>query len=140
MKTTIKTFEQNPIRRVWDEKEEKWWFSVVDVVAALTDQPDHRRAQSYWTTLKNRLKTEGSEVVTKCDHLKMRASDGKFYVTDAANTETMFRLIQSIPSPKAEPLKLWLAKVGYERLKETADPQLAVDRARKCWKMVFVLA
>ena len=102
---------------------------MVDVVATLTGQIDHKRAQSYWTTLKNRLKDEGSEVVTKCDQLKMQASDGKYYLTDAADTETMFRIIQSIPSPNAEPFKLWLARVGYERLEETTDPELAITRA-----------
>ena len=105
------------------------WFSIVDVVAALTEQADHKRAQSYWTTLKNRLKQEGSEVITKCDQLKMQASDGKYYVTDAADTETMFRIIQSIPSPKAEPFKLWLARVGYERVEEAEDPEKAIQRA-----------
>jgi len=114
----ITIFKGKKIRRVWDSKKEKWYFSVVDVVAVLTDQPEHKKAQSYWTTLKNRLKEEGSEVVTKCDQLKMRASDGKYYTTDSADVETLFRLIQSIPSPNAEPFKLWLAKVGYERLEE----------------------
>ncbi|MBU1262795.1 hypothetical protein KJ640_07610 [bacterium] len=109
-------FEGKKNRRIWDEKQEKWYFSVVDIIAILTDQPEHKRAKSYWTTLKNRLKEEGSEVVTKCDHLKMMASDGKYYLTDAADAETLLRLIQSVPSPKAEPIKLWLAKVGYERM------------------------
>ncbi len=127
----IAIFEDHPVRRAWVEKEEKWYFSVVDIIAILTEQPDHKRAQSYWTTLKNRLKTEGSEVVTKCDQLKMRSSDGKSYLTDAADVETVFRLVQSIPSPKAEPFKLWLAKVGYERMQETVDPELAVARGRK---------
>ena len=130
---TIAIFERNQIRRHWDEDKELWYFSIVDVIAALTEQPDHKRAQSYWTTLKNRLKQEGSEVVTKCDQLKMRASDGKYYLTDAADTEAMLRLIQSIPSPNAEPFKLWLARVGYERLEETADPELAINRALKTY-------
>jgi len=132
----IAIFEDHPVRRAWVEKEEKWYFSVVDIIAILTEQPDHKRAQSYWTTLKNRLKTEGSEVVTKCDQLKMRSSDGKSYLTDAADVETVFRLVQSIPSPKAEPFKLWLAKVGYERMQETVDPELAVARGRKTWQMM----
>ena len=126
-KTSV--FSGQEIRRFWNEKEEKWYFSVVDVIAALIDQTEHKKAQSYWTTLKNRLKNEGSEVVTKCDRLKMEASDGKFYPTDAADTETVFRLIQSIPSPKAEPFKLWLARVGYERVEEVEDPEKAIQRA-----------
>jgi len=129
----IAIFDGAQIRRHWDEEKELWYFSVVDVISALTGQIDHRRAQSYWTTLKNRLKEEGSQVVTKCDHLKMEASDGKFYVTDVADTEVMLRLIQSIPSPNAEPFKLWLAQVGYERLEETADPELAISRALKTY-------
>ncbi|MDP3725211.1 MAG: BRO family protein [Nanoarchaeota archaeon] len=130
---TIAIFEGNQIRRLWDDEKELWYFSIVDVVAVLTGRPDHKRAQSYWTTLKNRLKEEGSEVVTKCDQLKMRASDGKYYLTDAADTEVMLRLIQSIPSRSAEPFKLWLARTGYERLEETADPELAINRALKTY-------
>ena len=133
-KAKIAIFEGKRIRRHWDEKFEKWYFSIVDVIAALTDQPEHKKAQSYWTTLKNRLKEEGSEVVTKCDQLKMLASDGKVYLTDAADTETMLRLIQSIPSPNAEPFKLWLARVGYERLEEAADPELAINRALNSYR------
>ena len=125
----IAIFEGQQIRRHWDNEKELWFFSIVDVAAALTQQADHKRAQSYWTTLKSRLKQEGSEVVTKCDQLKMRASDGKYYLTDAADTETMFRIIQSIPSPKAEPFKLWLAQVGYERVEEAEDPEKAIQRA-----------
>ena len=120
----IAIFEGKQIRRHWDEEKELWYFSIVDVIATLTEQLDHKKAQSYWTTLKNRLKQEGSEVVTKCDQLKMQATDGKYYLTDVFDTEGMFRIIQSIPSPKAEPFKLWLARVGYERLEETADPEL----------------
>lgn len=126
----IAVFGGKQIRRHWDEEKEKWYFAVVDIVAVLTGQYEHKKAQSYWTTLKNRLKKEeGSEVVTKCDQLKMRASDGKYYLTDAADTEAMFRIIQSIPSPKAEPFKLWLARVGYERVEETEDPEKAIRRA-----------
>ena len=128
------SFQNKKIRRHWDEKHEKWYFSVVDIVAVLTDQSEHRKAQSYWTTLKNRLKKEGSEVVTKCDQLKMMASDGKYYLTDAADVETILRFIQSIPSPKAEPFKLWLAKVGYERMQETVDPERSLNRARENWQ------
>lgn len=122
-------FSGQEIRRTWDEDQEKWYFSVVDVVAALINQADHKKSQSYWTTLKNRLKNEGSQVVTKCDQLKMMASDGKYYLTDTADTETIFRIIQSIPSSKAEPFKLWLARVGYERVEEVEDPERAIQRA-----------
>ncbi|OIO50582.1 MAG: hypothetical protein AUJ36_00025 [Parcubacteria group bacterium CG1_02_41_26] len=128
---SIAVFENEPVRRVWDAKKEKWFFSVVDVVRILTESVD---AGAYWRKLKERLLKEGgNETVTKCHGLKMIAPDGKMRLTDVADTETMFRLIQSIPSPKAEPFKLWLAKVGYERLQETANPELAVNRARKHW-------
>src|SRR3990167_2757365 len=118
--TSLAIFETHKIRRHYDEKTEKWYFSVIDIVAALTEQLDYSRAKTYWTTLKNRLKNEGSELVTKCDQLKMLAQDGKMRETDVANVETILRLIQSVPSKKAEPIKLWLAKVGYERLQEVA--------------------
>lgn len=127
-------FEDFPVRRRWIEKEEKWYFSVIDIISVLIGQTDYKKAKSYWATLKNRLKKEGSELVTKCDQLKMQSADGKFYKTDVADVETIFRLVQSVPSPKAEPFKLWLAKVGYERLQETANPELAVNRARKTWQ------
>ena len=127
-------FEGQKIRRVWNDKKEKWYFSVVDIIAVLTIQPEHKKAQSYWTTLKNRLKEEGSEVVTKCDQLKMEAADGKYYSTDAADVETLLRLIQSVPSPKAEPIKIWLARVGYERIHETTDPEKSVNRGRVNWQ------
>ncbi|MBU1130988.1 hypothetical protein KJ840_02545 [Patescibacteria group bacterium] len=126
----IAIFEGKTIRRHWDAEKELWYFSVVDVVGVLSASDDPR---NYWKVLKSRLKQEGSEVVTKCNQLKMRAADGKFYLTDAADTETMLRLIQSIPSPNAEPFKLWLARVGYERLEETADPELAINRALKTY-------
>ena len=125
-KKKVAIFEDKKIRRAWDDKKELWYFSVVDVVGALGASEDPR---NYWKVLKNRLKQEGSEVVTKCNQLKMQATDGKFYLTDAADTETMFRIIQSIPSPKAEPFKLWLARVGYERIEETEDPEKAIQRA-----------
>jgi hypothetical protein len=134
MNNDLALFEGYQIRRLYDEKTETWWFSVVDIVRVLTQQPDHRKAQSYWTTLKNRLKTEGSQVVTKCDHLKMPAADGKSYLTDVATAETLLRLVQSVPSPKAEPIKLWLAKVGYERMQEIADPARSLARARETWQ------
>ncbi|OIO06972.1 hypothetical protein COX67_05420 [Candidatus Falkowbacteria bacterium CG_4_10_14_0_2_um_filter_36_22] len=129
IETKIAIFKGKQIRKRWDEEKEKWFFSVVDIVVVLLGQSEHRKAQSYWTTLKNRLKDEGSEVVTKCDQLKLEASDGKFYLTDVADTETMFRIIQSIPSPNAEPFKLWLARVGYERVEEAEDPEKAIHRA-----------
>lgn len=124
----ISIFEGRSIRRSWNEKEEKWYFSVVDVVAALV-QADFQVARNYWKVLKNRLKAEGSEAVTKCNQLKMLSIDGKMRFTDVADTEVMLRIIQSIPSPKAEPFKLWLARVGYERIEETHDPELAINRA-----------
>ena len=109
MKNDLAIFEGHEIRRIYDETTETWFFSVVDIIQVLTQQPDHKKAQSYWTTLKNRLKAEGSEVVTNCDQLKLPAVDGKSYLTDVANAETLLRLVQSVPSPKAEPIKLWLA-------------------------------
>ncbi len=126
-------FEDKTIRREWDAEKEMWYFSVIDIIAVLTGQTDFKKAQSYWTTLKSRLKQEGNESVTKCDKLKLQSADGKYYKTDVADTEVILRLIQSIPSPKAEPFKLWLARVGYERLEETADPELAINRALKTY-------
>ena len=124
-------FEGKHIRREWNEEKELWYFSVVDVIAALTKS---NNPQVYWRVLKKRLLDEGSsETVTKCNGLKMIAEDGKMRLTDVADTETMLRLIQSIPSPNAEPFKLWLARVGYERLEETADPELAISRALKTY-------
>jgi hypothetical protein len=134
MNNDLAIFEGYQIRRHYDERTETWWFSVVDIIRVLTQQPNHRKAQSYWTTLKNRLKAEGSQVVTKCDQLKMPAADGKSYLTDVATAETLLRLVQSVPSPKAEPIKLWLAKVGYERMQEIADPARSLARARETWQ------
>lgn len=122
----IKLFEEKRIRTHWDSEKEKWYFSIVDVIAVLTDSENPRH---YWTVLKGRLRNEGNETVTNCERLKMLASDGKMRLTDVADTEQLLRLIQSIPSPKAEPFKMWLAKVGSERIDETADPELAIDRA-----------
>ncbi len=127
-------FENKSIRRLWDEKREKWFFSIIDIVAILIDQPNFKKSQSYWTTLKNRLKKEGNESVTNCDKLKMLSADGKYYKTDAGDLEMIFRLIQSVPSPKAEPIKLWLAKVGHERVQEINDPEKALNRARSHWQ------
>jgi hypothetical protein len=123
--TSIKVFEHRQIRTSWNDEEEKWYFSIVDVVGVLTDSPN---PNNYWKVLKHRLTKEGSELVTNCNQLKMRSSDGKFYKTDVADTEQLFRLIQSIPSPKAEPFKLWIAKVARERLDEIEDPELGIDR------------
>jgi hypothetical protein len=131
---SLTLFESFKIRRHYDEARETWYFSVIDVVAALIDQSDFKKAQSYWTTLKNRLKQEGNQFVTNCDKLKLKSADGKYYKTDAADVETLLRLIQSVPSPKAEPIKLWLAKTGYERLQEIADPERALNRARDYWR------
>ena len=125
----IQLFENQRIRTAWDEEKEEWYFSVVDVVAVLTDQPDQRHAAKYWSVLKTRLKKEGSELTTNCSQLKMRSADGKRYNTDVADTEQLLRIIQSIPSPKAEPFKLWLAQVGRERIEETIDPELTIERA-----------
>ena len=125
-KKQITIFEGKQIRRHWDEEKELWYFSVVDIVGALNASEDPR---NYWKVLKNRLKQEGSEVVTKCNQLKLQSSDGKYYLTDVASTEGILRIIQSIPSPKAEPFKLWLARVGYERIEETEDPEKAIQRA-----------
>lgn len=130
----ITIFEGKKIRRHWDEKQEKWFFSVVDIIQILTNQADFQLARNYWKVLKNRLNKEGSETVTKCNRLKMKAEDGKLRETDAADVETLLRLIQSIPSPKAEPVKLWLARVGYERMQETIDPEKSINRARKNWQ------
>ena len=134
MKSNLAIFEDYKIRRLYDEETETWFFSVVDIIQALTQQPDFQAARNYWKVLKNRLNKEGSETVTKCNRLKMVAEDGKLRFTDVANVETLLRLIQSVPSPKAEPIKLWLAKVGYERMQEMADPERSVDRARENWQ------
>jgi len=133
-KNSLAIFESFRIRRIYDEKTETWYFSVIDIIAALTEQTEYNRAKSYWTTLKNRLKSEGSEVVTKCDRLKILAQDGKMRETDMATTENILRIVQIVPSKKAEPIKLWLAKVGYERMQEMVDPEKALDRSREYWQ------
>jgi hypothetical protein len=127
-------FETHAIRRVYDEKTEIWWFSVVDIIRVLVQQPDYQTARKYWNKLKERLGKEGSQLVTNCHQLKMTAEDGKQRLTDVATAETLLRLVQSVPSPKAEPIKLWLAKVGHERLQEMADPALSLARARETWQ------
>ena len=132
----LKTYENRPIRTAWDEEREEWYFSIVDVIAVLTDQPTYDGARNYWRVLKSRLKSEGAnELVTNCNQLKMVSpKDGKRYKTDVADTEQLFRIIQSIPSPKAEPFKMWLAQVGRERIEETIDPEQAVDRALETYQ------
>ncbi len=134
MDTNLTVFEDYKIRRIYDEETEAWLFSIIDIVQALTQQPEYQAARKYWKVLKGRLKKDGSEVVTKCYQLKLASIDGKKYLTDVANTETILRLVQSVPSPKAEPIKLWLAKVGYERMKEMSDPSLSLNRARETWQ------
>lgn len=135
MKKDLAIFEEYEIRRVYDEEKEIWYFSVIDIIQVLTQQPDYQAARNYWKVLKNRLKKEGGDqTVTKCNQLKLLAPDGKNRLTDVADPETLLRLIQSVPSPKAEPIKLWLAKVGYERMQEMADPELSLDRARDTWQ------
>lgn len=126
-------FENFKIRRHFDEKKEVWYFSVVDIVAALTEQTDFQIARAYWKKLAQRLREEGSQVVTNCHRLKLLAADGKMRETDVANVETLLRIIQTVPSKKAEPIKLWLAKVGYERMQELENPELGINRARENW-------
>jgi len=130
MGDNVQLFENQPIRAAWDEEKEEWYFSVVDVVGVLTEQNNYDGARNYWKVLKIRLKAEGNQLVTNCNQLKMKSpKDGKSYKTDVADTEQLLRIIQSIPSPKAEPFKLWLAQVGRERMEETIDPELTIDRA-----------
>ena len=134
MKNKLAIFEDYKIRRVYDEETETWYFSVVDIIQALLQQQDFQTARKYWNKLKERLNKEGSQTVTNCHQLKMLADDGKMRLTDAATPEVLLRLIQSVPSPKAEPIKLWLAKVGYERMQDMADPARSLDRAREYWQ------
>ncbi|MBC8211512.1 MAG: Bro-N domain-containing protein [Gammaproteobacteria bacterium] len=134
MNDDMTLFEDYQIRRVYDEDTEVWWFSVIDIMQVLTQQADYQTARKYWNKLKQRLKKEGSQSVTDCHRLKLIAADGKKYLTDVATAETLLRLVQSVPSPKAEPIKLWLAKVGYERMQEMADPAISLNRARETWQ------
>ena len=129
--TAIKLFEAKQVRSVWDAEKGRWFFSIVDVVEILTDSPNPRK---YWSVLKTRLRKEGSQLTTDCSQLKLQAADGKFYLSDVADTEQLLRLIQSIPSPKAEPFKRWLARVGYERLEEIENPELAAKRMRELYR------
>ncbi|GHT88236.1 hypothetical protein FACS189474_3090 [Bacteroidia bacterium] len=130
----IKIFEDKKIRTMWNMDEEEWYFSVVDVVGVLTDQADHSGARNYWKVLKNRLKSEGNETVTNCNQLKLPAEDGKMRLTDVANTQQLFRLIQSIPSPKAEPFKNWIAQIAKERIDQLQDPELSIEQAMTDYK------
>jgi hypothetical protein len=133
MKNKIQLFQDKKIRTHWDEDKELWYFSVVDIVKILTEQKNHQGARNYWRVLKHRLLKEGNQTVTNCNRLKMKATDGKMRLTDVADTKGIFRLIQSIPSPKAEPFKIWLAKVGAQRIDEIDNPELAFDRAMKTY-------
>ena len=135
----IQLFEDQPIRAAWDTEQEEWYFSVIDVVAVLTDQPDYQSARNYWKVTKKRLKDEGNEPVTHCNRLKMTAADGKRRLTDVATTEQLLRIVQSIPSPKAEPFRIWLAQVGRERIEETIDPEQAIDRALETYQRMYVI-
>ncbi len=130
----IKLFESQQIRSEWDAEAEKWWFSVLDVVAVLTDQPDYKKVRNYWKWLKNKLIAEGSQLVSATNQLKLTAADGKRYLTDVADTEQILRLIQSIPSKRAEPFKLWLAEVGSQRLDQLQDPELSIEQAMRDYK------
>jgi len=131
---SLAVFEGKRIRRHYDADADTWYFSIVDIVQVLIQQPDYQTARKYWNKLKERLKKEGSESVTNCHRLKLEAADGKKYLTDVADPETLLRMIQSVPSPKAEPIKLWLAKVGYERMQDMADPARSLNRAREFWR------
>ena len=130
-KESIRLFEERKVRAIWDDEQEEWYFSIVDVISILTDSPNPRK---YWSVLKTRLKREGSELTTNCSQLKMQAADGKKYLTDVANTEQLFHLIQSVPSPKAEPFKLWIAQVAKERLDQMQDPELSIEQAMADYK------
>lgn len=131
---SLAVFEEKTIRRHYDEGTDTWYFSIVDIVQVLIQQPDYQTARKYWNKLKERLKAESSQLVTNCHRLKMTAADGRMRLTDVADPETLLRLIQSVPSPKAEPIKLWLAKVGYERMQDMADPARSLNRAREFWQ------
>ena len=131
----VQRFEDQPIRAAWDEEQEEWYCSIIDVIQVLIDQSDYNTARKYWNKLKQRLKDEGSQLVTNCHQLKLKSpKDGKRYATDVATIQQLFRIIQSVPSPKAEPIKVWLAQVGRERIEETIDPEQAIDRALETYQ------
>ena len=126
-KESLQLFETKKVRTIWDDEQEKWYFAIVDVVAVLTEQNDYQTSRNYWKVLKNRLKNEGNETVTNCNQFKLQAADGKMRLTDVADTEQLFRLIQSIPSPKAEPFKIWMSQVASNRLEQMQDPELSIE-------------
>ena len=126
---SLQLFEKKKVRTIWDDEQEKWYFAIVDVVAVLTEQNDYQISRNYWKVLKNRLKNEGNETVTNCNRFKLQAADGKMRLTDVADTEQLFRLIQSIPSPKAEPFKVWMSQVASSRLDQMQDPELSIEQA-----------
>ena len=128
-KESLQLFETKKVRTIWDDEQEKWYFAIVDVVAVLTEQNDYQTSRNYWKVLKNRLKNEGNETVTNCNQFKLQAADGKMRLTDVADTEQLFRLIQSIPSPKAEPFKIWMSQVASSRLEQMQDPELSIEQA-----------
>jgi len=134
LQSSLAIFENFKIRRIWDDNLEKWYFSVIDITQVLTQQSDYQTARKYWNKLKERLIKEGNQSVTNCHRLKFMANDGKYYKTDGSDVETLLRIIQSVPSPKAEPVKIWLAKVGYERIQEMSDPEKALNRSRLYWQ------
>ena len=131
-KESLQLFETKKVRTIWDDEQEKWYFAIVDVVAVLTDQSDYQTSRKYWNKLKQRLKEEGNETVTNCHQFKLQAADGKMRLMDVADTEQLFRLIQSIPSPKAEPFKIWMSQVASNRLEQIQDPELT---AKKTWRL-----
>ena len=133
-KQTLQLFEQKKVRTIWDEEQEKWYFAIVDVVAVLTEQDDYLKSRKYWNKLKQRLKEEGNETVTNCHQFKLQAADGKMRLTDVADTEQLFRLIQSIPSPKAEPFKIWMSQVASTRIDQMQDPELSIEQAMLDYK------
>ena len=133
-KQALQLFEQKKVRTIWDEEQEKWYFAIVDVVAVLTEQDDYQLSRNYWKVLKNRLKNEGNETVTNCNQFKLQAADGKMRLTDVADTEQLFRLIQSIPSPKAEPFKIWMSQVASTRIDQMQDPELSIEQAMLDYK------
>jgi len=134
MENRIQLFEKRQVRTAWDENSEEWWFSVLDIIAILTDQPDYKKVRNYWKWLKNKLKAEGSELVSNTNQLKLLAADGKYYKTDVIDTKQVFRIIQSIPSKKAEPFKLWLAEIAKQRLDQLQDPELSIEQAMTDYK------
>ena len=133
-KESLQLFETKKVRTIWDDEQEKWYFAIVDVVAVLTEQNDYQASRNYWKVLKNRLKNEGNETVTNCNQFKLQAADGKMRLTDVADTEQLFRLIQSIPSPKAEPFKIWMSQVASSRLEQMQDPELSIEQAVSDYK------